>query len=68
MFCTVGFGNSFGVFEEYYKQTMLSDQSRSTISWLGAINVFFLFAGSMLTGPILDRSGPVVSGRTPASW
>ena len=61
MLCTVGFANSFGVFEEYYKENQLADQSQSAISWLGAIEVFFIFAGSIVTGPLLDTFGPEVS-------
>ena len=61
MFCTVGFANSFGVFEEYYEENQLADQSESAISWLGAIEVFFIFAGSIITGPLLDVFGPEVS-------
>lgn len=60
MFCTVGFGNAFGVFQEYYQATLLSNESESNIGWLGAINIFMLFAGSLITGPILDLFGPVV--------
>ncbi|KAL4737940.1 MFS general substrate transporter [Aspergillus similis] len=58
MFCTVGFANSFGVFEEYYLENQLADQSESNISWIGALEVFFIFAGSIVTGPFLDMFGP----------
>ncbi|KAL1965469.1 hypothetical protein VTN77DRAFT_5725 [Rasamsonia byssochlamydoides] len=60
MFCTVGFGNAFGLFQEYYKNTLLLNESESDISWLGAICIFLLFAGSLFTGPILDLFGPVI--------
>lgn len=61
MFCTVGFLNAFGVFETYYKEYQLADKSEFTISWIGAINFFCIFSGSILTGPLMDISGPQVS-------
>ncbi|KAL2005075.1 hypothetical protein VTN00DRAFT_2925 [Thermoascus crustaceus] len=60
MFCTVGFLNAFGIFETYYKEYQLADKSEFTISWIGAINVFCIFSGSILTGPLIDISGPQV--------
>ncbi|KAJ9236379.1 hypothetical protein DTO027B5_4673 [Paecilomyces variotii] len=60
LFCTVGFANSFGVFEEYYKESQLVNQSESTISWIGALEIFFIFGGSIVTGPVLDMFGPEV--------
>ncbi|PWY96643.1 MFS general substrate transporter [Aspergillus sclerotioniger CBS 115572] len=58
MFCTVGFMNSFGVFLEYYKTAQLSDQSESTIAWIAAIVIFFIFGVSVISGPLLDTFGP----------
>ncbi|QGA21467.1 hypothetical protein EYB26_009178 [Talaromyces marneffei] len=59
-FCSVGFINAFGVFQAYYSETLLSNKSNSDIGWIGAINNFFLFAGSLVTGRILDMFGAVV--------
>ncbi|KAL4894691.1 monocarboxylate transporter [Aspergillus ambiguus] len=58
LFCTVGFLNSFGVFEEYYAKALLAGRSESTIAWLGAISIFFVFSASLVTGPLLDLFGP----------
>ncbi|KAJ5667838.1 uncharacterized protein N7477_006408 [Penicillium maclennaniae] len=58
LFCTVGFLNSFGVFEEYYASAQLSMNSQSTIAWLGATAIFFLFSISVISGIILDVFGP----------
>ncbi|OJJ35998.1 hypothetical protein ASPWEDRAFT_28586 [Aspergillus wentii DTO 134E9] len=58
MFCTVGFVNSFGVFETYYAKYQLSDESESTIAWLGAVAIFFIFSISIISGPLLDLFGP----------
>ncbi|CRG88684.1 Riboflavin transporter MCH5 [Talaromyces islandicus] len=59
-FCTVGFQNSFGVFQTYYAESLLPDESDSSIGWIGAINIFILFAGSLITGRILDLFGPTL--------
>jgi MFS family permease len=56
-FCTVGFINAFGVFEEYYAEHQLSDKSPSTISWLGSFNIFIMFAGTFPVGYLNDKYG-----------
>ncbi|GKZ47183.1 hypothetical protein AbraIFM66951_010533 [Aspergillus brasiliensis] len=58
MFCTVGFVNSFGLFLEYYKKDQLSNQPESTIAWIAAIDIFFIFGVSVVSGPLLDTVGP----------
>ena len=61
LFCTVGFMNSFGIFQEYYTTHQLAQSSQSTIAWLGATSVFFLFSISVISGAMLDMFGPKVS-------
>ncbi|KAJ5594621.1 uncharacterized protein N7459_000829 [Penicillium hispanicum] len=58
LFCTVGFLNSFGIFEDYYATDQLSHTSQSTIGWIGAISIFFLFSISVFSGAIVDVFGP----------
>ncbi|KAF7592018.1 hypothetical protein BBP40_000799 [Aspergillus hancockii] len=60
LFCTVGFMNSFGIFEEYYGKEQLADKSASTIAWLGAISIFFIFFASVFSGQLLDVFGPTL--------
>jgi MFS family permease len=50
----------FSVYQEYYSVHQLSSQTPSTISWIGSIQVFFLFAGSLFGGPLFDRYGAKV--------
>ncbi|KAB5581139.1 putative MFS monocarboxylate transporter [Coniochaeta sp. 2T2.1] len=57
-FCTVGFLNAFGVFQQYYKTNMLKDKSDSDISWIGSVCIFFLYALAPLAGILVDRVGP----------
>lgn len=61
LFCTVGFLNSFGVFETYYAEYQLAGETETTIAWIGAISIFFIFSVSVVSGPLLDFFGPGVS-------
>ncbi|KNG80207.1 MFS monocarboxylate transporter [Aspergillus nomiae NRRL 13137] len=60
LFCTVGFMNSFGVFQEYYGKNQLADKSESTIAWLGAISIFCIFFISVFSGQLLDMFKPTL--------
>ncbi|KAJ5145514.1 MFS monocarboxylate transporter [Penicillium bovifimosum] len=59
-FCSVGFINAFGVFQEYYRAHQLSDSSDFDISWIGSFETFALFSGAPLTGLLVDRVGPTM--------
>jgi len=61
LFCTVGFINAFGVFQQYYKANMLKDKSESDVSWLGSVCMFFLYLLAPVAGILVDRIGPTVS-------
>lgn len=61
LFCTVGFLNSSGIFLEYYARDTLSSEPPSTIAWIGALAIFFLFAMSPGVGAMLDVFGPTAS-------
>jgi hypothetical protein len=61
LFCTFGYANAFGVYQEYYETNQLRHNSPSTISWLGSIQIFFLFAGTLFGGPLFDRYGAKVN-------
>ena len=66
--------NAIGVFQSYYKNTLLADSgaTESSISWIGTITSFFLCASPLMWGPVFDRgsvrilvfvgSGAVVTG------
>ena len=56
-FSTLGFLNSFGVFQEYYITHQLHDQSPSTIAWIGSVAAFLQFAAGAIGGPLFDRVG-----------
>ncbi|KAK5120050.1 hypothetical protein LTR85_006531 [Meristemomyces frigidus] len=53
-----GFTTSFGVFQQYYSSTYLSNIDNSTISWIGTLSTFMLSLSATFAGPILDRGHP----------
>ncbi|KAL4966157.1 MCT family MFS transporter [Aspergillus stella-maris] len=59
-FCSVGFVNSYGVFQEYYLANQLADEAESTVAWLGGLAIFFIYVGGAVSGPLLDFFGPEV--------
>ncbi|KAJ6480265.1 MFS general substrate transporter [Mycena sanguinolenta] len=55
MFCGFGYGSSFGVYQDYYVRTFLTNSSSSAISWIGSVNIFIYLAGGFISGRLLDR-------------
>ncbi|TQS33522.1 hypothetical protein Golomagni_06130 [Golovinomyces magnicellulatus] len=56
-FCTLGYTNSFGVFQAYYKLHQLPDCTEDQISWIGGVQAFLIFATGLIGGPLFDRFG-----------
>ncbi|KAJ8518626.1 hypothetical protein ONZ45_g4304 [Pleurotus djamor] len=54
LFCTFGVVQSFGVYQDYYK-TILNEHTPSEISWIGSVQVFFLFALGLPAGKLFDE-------------
>jgi len=42
-------------------QYQLADETETTIAWIGAVSIFFIFSISVISGPLLDIFGPGVS-------
>jgi hypothetical protein len=57
-FCTYGWMNSIGIFQEYYQDHLLHGYSASTISWIPSLEVFLMTALGPFVGLIYDRHGP----------
>ncbi|KAK9799995.1 putative Major facilitator superfamily domain-containing protein [Seiridium cardinale] len=51
-FNTWGVANGYGVFQNYYTNAL--GQSASSISWIGSVQVFFLFSGGVFAGRLTD--------------
>lgn len=58
LFCTFGFVNCIGVFQEYYESGPLSNYSTSTISWITATEVWGMVFFSIIFGRVFDVWGP----------
>lgn len=67
-FCTLGFTNSFGTFEEYYITHQLQGESASKISWIGSLGSFLPFFAGMVAGPLFDRYGEKVCFNSFVAW
>lgn len=50
-FCSFGWLNSIGAFQEYYQTGPLRDYSPSTISWIPSLQIFFMMAMVITTCP-----------------
>ncbi|PWI74096.1 hypothetical protein PCL_09372 [Purpureocillium lilacinum] len=51
-FNTWGVANGYGIFQQYYTETL--DQSESSISWIGSVQVFLLFFIGVPAGRLTD--------------
>ncbi|KAH8665501.1 major facilitator superfamily domain-containing protein [Ilyonectria robusta] len=57
-FCSPGWINSMGTFQEYYQVGPLHNYSSSTIAWIPSLQLFFLFGLGPIVGRIFDIYGP----------
>ncbi|KAK9314151.1 major facilitator superfamily domain-containing protein [Lipomyces starkeyi] len=56
-FCSFGYLNCLGVFEEYYISYQLSSYSASTISWINSLQIFIMVFSSVVCGRLYDMFG-----------
>ena len=52
LFCTFGYINAFGVYEQYYQSFYIPTKSSSDIAWIGSFQLFLMFGMSTLTGKV----------------
>jgi len=50
-----GLHGAFADDQSYYKYHLFPDQSSSTISWIGSIQLFFQFSMGAISGPLYDK-------------
>ncbi|THU77698.1 MFS general substrate transporter [Dendrothele bispora CBS 962.96] len=55
MVCTLAFGSSFGVYQDYYTRISLDEHATSQISWIGSLQTFLLFGSGIYTGRLYDK-------------
>lgn len=58
LFCSFGWLNSIGVFQEYYQFNQLSHYSPSTIAWIPSMELFIMFFAGPIAGKLFDNYGP----------
>ncbi|KAI6003031.1 MFS general substrate transporter [Pisolithus albus] len=52
--CSYGYTTSFGVYQAYYTQYYLTNQSPSAISWIGSTNAFLFDTVGLISGRLYD--------------
>ncbi|KAI6134823.1 hypothetical protein EV401DRAFT_1108464 [Pisolithus croceorrhizus] len=52
--CSYGYTTSFGVYQAYYTQHYLTNQSPSAISWIGSTNAFLFDTVGLASGRLYD--------------
>nr|VWO98132.1 MFS domain-containing protein [Ganoderma boninense] len=60
LFASTGMVNAYGAFQDYYQSTLLPSSSAASISFIGSLQLFLLFAASPITGRIFDAYGTTV--------
>ncbi|KAI9511091.1 MFS general substrate transporter [Russula earlei] len=53
-FATFGYVNAFGVFQDYYQNTLLKGTSPSTIAWIGSTQYALVFFPGLVIGRLFD--------------
>ncbi|OHW90377.1 major facilitator superfamily transporter [Colletotrichum incanum] len=57
-FCTFGWVNSIGSFQDFYQNNLLKNYSTSAVAWIPSLQIFFMNALGPLIGTIYDNYGP----------
>ncbi|KAH5439841.1 hypothetical protein HBI47_044980 [Parastagonospora nodorum] len=58
LFCSFGWLNCLGVFQNYYQRHQLSAYSASTIAWIPSVQIFVFFIPGPVVGWFNDNHGP----------
>jgi MFS family permease len=58
LFCSFGWLNCLGVFQNYYQMNQLRDYSPSAIAWIPSIQIFVMFFPGPIVGWVNDSYGP----------
>ncbi|PCH38482.1 MFS general substrate transporter [Wolfiporia cocos MD-104 SS10] len=49
------YSTSFGVYQAYYTQEYITNQTSSTISWIGSVNTFLVIGFGLVSGRLYDK-------------
>ncbi|KAF2643264.1 MFS general substrate transporter [Massarina eburnea CBS 473.64] len=58
LFCSFGWLNCVGVFQNYYSNNQLREHSSSQIAWIASLQIFMMFFPGPLVGFLYDNHGP----------
>lgn len=53
-FCTFGVVQAFGVYQDYYTRSSLTEKTASQISWIGSVQVFLLFSVGLPASRLME--------------
>ncbi|CAJ2505228.1 Uu.00g126220.m01.CDS01 [Anthostomella pinea] len=59
LFCSYGWINCIGIFENQYQQNQLRDYPPSTVAWITSVETFVMYASMPMQGKLYDTYGPV---------
>ncbi|KAF8610236.1 MFS general substrate transporter [Ceratobasidium sp. AG-I] len=54
LFCTFGYVNAFGVFEDYYLREYMTQKTSSDIAWIGSTQLCLQFMMGLVSGKLFD--------------
>ncbi|KAG9092903.1 hypothetical protein FRC06_011741 [Ceratobasidium sp. 370] len=54
LFCTFGYANAFGVYEDYYTRVYMTNKSSSDIAWVGSTQLCLQFVMGLVSGRLFD--------------
>ncbi|QRV97282.1 major facilitator superfamily transporter [Ceratobasidium sp. AG-Ba] len=55
LFCTFGYANAFGAYEDYYTRVYMTNKSSSDIAWIGSTQLCLQFLMGMVSGKLFDE-------------
>ncbi|KAJ4293269.1 hypothetical protein N0V90_008551 [Kalmusia sp. IMI 367209] len=58
LFCSFGWLNCVGIFQNYYQANQLRDHSSSQIAWISSLQIFVMFFPGPIVGFLYDNHGP----------
>ncbi|KAG1876820.1 major facilitator superfamily domain-containing protein [Suillus tomentosus] len=54
-FCGFGYVSAYGVFQDFYTQTYLSNSTPSAIAWIGSVSAFLILSVGIVSGRMVDQ-------------
>ena len=58
LFCSFGWINCVGIFQDYYQTHQLKSYPPSTVAWIPSLEIFMMFFGGTFMGKVFDSYGP----------